>query len=655
MAVDRSRIAAALAYEEEKRRRLAAATGQLTDRQRMELALADDEKQRQITGETSPTLEGEVQRLTGLQPNIERSNILPFYSRETGLVAPQFVYDAAKAFVAPGFAAQGNRVDPAEALNFAANVTGGSIGGSALAPVEGAIAGMGVSRKPPKVMYERREEGPFLRIRKATPSQNSDPRVSPSGGRNRQTAQRSPGSEVIGGRTSGTVASPNAPSTVSGRRLTPTQVASQYTQEQFGTPYKLPKNPPSSLQKQAPIGRIFLEATKEAPEYKAATLKSYERLMPEILQEARVKNYDDLLEKSYLQLAKEVKSQFDALPISMSYYRGGEGSYKSSKELFEDIDKRGHMYVYRGGDPHDFLGQTDPDTGLSYNEMFRAVHDYFGHAVHRNQFGPMGEETAWAAHSQMFSPLARVAMSSETRGQNSLVNYSPLNAELKAEILRAENKIAAAEMYGADKAKIDQLRKARQRLFENFQYAPQKSVVLPAEMIQIDYEGAMPAGFEGLILPEPGTATSLPLTHYSQSASLTQTDPTRYGTGIRGEEAARLREAPDIRQRTYFYTGRPGSVQPEAGLGPNVYTAEGQNLYNMRADPANLGTLADVVNTTSPLAQINPGSIDPFGRANDFERLMQAYGYSGYFSPEAKVATVFEPMNVRLAKALRRR
>ena len=654
MAVDRSRLAAALAYQEEERRRLAAATGQLTDRERMELALAADKKQQQTLGGTAPTLETEVQRLTGLQPNVERSNILPFYSRETGLVAPQFVYDAAKAVVAPGFAARGGKVDPAEALNFATNVMGGAVGGSALSPVEGAVAGMGATRKTPKVTYERREEGPFLRIRKATPSQSNDPRVSPTGSRVGQTAQRPTGSETIGGRTGGTLASSNAPQAVSGRRLTPAQVASQYTQEQFGTPYKLPKNPPSSLQKQAPIGRMFLEATKETPQYKAATLKSYERVMPDVLQKAKVKNYDDLLEKSYLQLAKEVKSQFDSLPISMSYYRGGEGSYKSSKELFEDIDKRGHMFVYRGGEPHDFLGQTDPDTGLSYNEMFRAVHDYFGHAVHRNQFGPVGEEIAWAAHSQMFSPLARVAMSSETRGQNSLVNYSPLNAELKAEILRAENKIAEAEMYGLDKSKVDQLRKTRQKLFEDFQYAPQKSVVLPAEMIQIDYMGAMPAGFEGLITPDPATATSLPLTHYSQSASLTRTDPRRYGTGIKGQEASRLREAPDIRQRTYFYTGRPGSVQPEVGLGPNVYVAEGQNLYNMRKDPANLGVLADVVNTTSPLAQMNPGSIDPYGRANDFERLMRAYGYSGYYSPEAKVATVFEPMNVKLARALRR-
>jgi hypothetical protein len=552
----------------------------------------------------------------------------------------------------------------AEALRYSADkaMSGplgfGEVAGELISPIriKGPDVSMGVKATPttPKVTYERREEGPFLRIRQVR-ADTSQPRqgagVTEADGKK---AQRTTEGRATRGRASVAVETPDAPSRVSGRRVTPLQVATEYTERELGEKYKLPKNPPSSLQKQAPIGRVFLEATKESPQYKTAAFKSYERAMPDILQKNRIKNYDDLLEKSYLQLAKEVKTQFDALPISMSYYRGAEGAYKSSKELFEDIDKRGHMFVYRGGDPHDFLGQIDPDTKLSYNEMFRAVHDYFGHATHRNQFGPIGEETAWAAHSAMLSPLARIAMSSETRGQNSLVNYSPLNAELKAQIFEFDNEIEAARRYGYDASDIKELQEARAALFNDFQYAPQKSVVLPAEMLSIDYMGQMPEGFGELIVPDPKTVTTLPLTHYSQSASLTQTDPSRYGTGIRGEEAARLRQAPDIRERTYFYTGRPGSVRPEAGLGSNVYTAQGQNLYNMARDPAKLGVLADVVNTTSPMSRINPGSIDDLQRANDFERLMQAYGYSGYFSPEAKVATVFEPMNVRLAKALRR-
>jgi hypothetical protein len=57
--------------------------------------------------------------------------------------------------------------------------------------------------------------------------------------------------------------------------------------------------------------------------------------------------------------------------------------------------------------------------------VFRAVHDYFGHAKEGVGFGPRGEENAWRQHSAMYSDAARPAMTSETRGQNSWVNFGP--------------------------------------------------------------------------------------------------------------------------------------------------------------------------------------------------------------------------------------
>ena len=59
------------------------------------------------------------------------------------------------------------------------------------------------------------------------------------------------------------------------------------------------------------------------------------------------------------------------------------------------------------------------------NDLFRAVHDIFGHAKEGHQFGPRGEENAWRQHVRMFTQAARSAMTSETRGQNSWVNYGP--------------------------------------------------------------------------------------------------------------------------------------------------------------------------------------------------------------------------------------
>jgi hypothetical protein len=83
------------------------------------------------------------------------------------------------------------------------------------------------------------------------------------------------------------------------------------------------------------------------------------------------------------------------------------------------------------------------------NDVFRIVHDYFGHIKEGVGFRADGEENAWRSHSAMYSDKARPAMTAETRGQNSWVNYGPF-AEF--------NKTADAD---------------------NTQYAPQKTGLLP--------------------------------------------------------------------------------------------------------------------------------------------------------------------------------
>ena len=79
------------------------------------------------------TPEAAVQALTGMIPDIPRTNILPdprgtdgkFTSDVSQWTMPQVVYDAAKAFVTPGVAAEGGTVTDADALNLALAVTGG--------------------------------------------------------------------------------------------------------------------------------------------------------------------------------------------------------------------------------------------------------------------------------------------------------------------------------------------------------------------------------------------------------------------------------------------------------------------------------------------------------------------------------------------------
>jgi hypothetical protein len=63
--------------------------------------------------------------------------------------------------------------------------------------------------------------------------------------------------------------------------------------------------------------------------------------------------------------------------------------------------------------------------GQVFNTIFRAVHEVYGHIANGNGFGPRGEDIAWWSHGQMYSPHAIGAMSTETIGQNSWVNFGP--------------------------------------------------------------------------------------------------------------------------------------------------------------------------------------------------------------------------------------
>jgi hypothetical protein len=114
-----------------------------------------------------------------------------------------------------------------------------------------------------------------------------------------------------------------------------------------------------------------------------------------------------------------------------------------SNDVFKDI-QNGHLWFF----PTDlgFGTQTTisenpllEKTGifidgheLAANDVFRIVHDYFGHAKEGNGFGKDGEENAWQAHVRMYSPEAARAMTTETRGQNSWVNFGPKGKENQA-------------------------------------------------------------------------------------------------------------------------------------------------------------------------------------------------------------------------------
>lgn len=93
-----------------------------------------------------------------------------------------------------------------------------------------------------------------------------------------------------------------------------------------------------------------------------------------------------------------------------------EDPYAGPADMMRDIRENRRLKVFGTGGP----GNEHPYFSNDENDQFRAVHDAFGHAATGRGFDRHGEEAAWAAHAGMYGPLARRAMTTETRGQNSV-------------------------------------------------------------------------------------------------------------------------------------------------------------------------------------------------------------------------------------------
>ena len=114
--------------------------------------------------------------------------------------------------------------------------------------------------------------------------------------------------------------------------------------------------------------------------------------------------------------------------------------FKSPRLAIMDVVSNNHLWVYpskigfggpQGSSPSDenlLMADTNEQIGsdvLCANDIFRIVHDYFGHIKEGIGFRADGEENAWRCHAAMYSRLALGAITSELRGQNSWLNYGP--------------------------------------------------------------------------------------------------------------------------------------------------------------------------------------------------------------------------------------
>lgn len=188
------------------------------------------------------------------------------------------------------------------------------------------------------------------------------------------------------------------------------------------------------------------EYTKVDPERAARIAQAFEDMKHD--------PNDPAVKASYDALGKEVEAQWNALKatgLKVEWIKPDkDGNMKdpyadSPRRAEMDVSEHNHWYGFptdagfgNGDEASKEAMKNNPllrETGetidgrkVVVNDLFRIVHDMFGHIKEGNGFRADGEDNAWRSHVAMFSDAAKPAMTSETRGQNSWVNFGP-NAE----------------------------------------------------------------------------------------------------------------------------------------------------------------------------------------------------------------------------------
>jgi hypothetical protein len=150
---------------------------------------------------------------------------------------------------------------------------------------------------------------------------------------------------------------------------------------------------------------------------------------------------------AYEAMVRETLAQWEAvkrtgLVVEFIDISKGDPYAASPRLATEDVRNNNHLWVFATDDGFGTEGITAKDESdnplfqlvpgetisgkpVRANDIFRIVHDYFGHIKDGVGFRADGEENAWRSHSRMYSPQAARAMTTETRGQNSWLNYGP--------------------------------------------------------------------------------------------------------------------------------------------------------------------------------------------------------------------------------------
>lgn len=242
----------------------------------------------------------------------------------------------------------------------------------------------------------------------------------------------------------------------------------------------LPESSPGPIPAIRDAARRYVASLAEAPiageqtMYVPVVRERAERIAREY-ERAKHDPENPEVQAAYAALIRETLAQFQIvkqLGLNIEFIKPGQPDPypQGPKQVLEDL-RNGHLWVFptdlgfgqSEAPNHPLLQPTDEVVDgrvLLANDVFRIVHDVFGHGAEGVGFGPVGEENAFQAHVRMYTPLAARALTTETRGQNSWVNYGPYGEANRAnqrETIYAEQKATLLPEWVTTEGVVDSL------------------------------------------------------------------------------------------------------------------------------------------------------------------------------------------------------
>lgn len=168
-----------------------------------------------------------------------------------------------------------------------------------------------------------------------------------------------------------------------------------------------------------------LDTVSVTPDVTIAVAKAYDNLP----------NYNEAAVPYFEAFRDETAEQYKYLTevLGVKVEVTSEDPYANIEELFADLRDNNRIKVLSA----ESTGEV-PMFSNEQIEMFRAVHDAFGHAAIGRGFDRHGEEAAFRAHAQMYSDDAALALESVTRGQNASLIFNGKFPTQKIAILPRE-------------------------------------------------------------------------------------------------------------------------------------------------------------------------------------------------------------------------